>query len=241
MKNNERFQIDYSLISIIIILAIISIATLYTITPFLPSKYEIFNFSLLQLRWYIIGSVVVLFIMLIDYDRFRKFTWILYGVGLIPLFMIFFKSYMPSGLIADFNDISRAINLPLIGQLQPAEFFKIILTLTLAHVIYVHNEKYQNRSVKSDLGLLFKIALVSLVPMGLIAVQPDLGSTLVLAFIAGSLVLVSGIQWRVLFSLAFAGALGIATLALLWIFSPGKLGDFLEESVFVHVKSRYYG
>src|SRR5699024_2043992 len=85
------------------------------------------------------------------------------------------------------------------------------------------------------------IALVSLVPMGLIAVQPDLGSTLVLAFIAGSLVLVSGIQWRVLFSLAFAGALGIATLALLWIFSPGKLGDFLEESVFVHVKSRYYG
>lgn len=241
MKNNERFQIDYSLISIVIILAIISIATLYTVSPFLPSKYDIYNFPFLQLRWYIIGSVAIIFIMLLDYDRFRKFTWILYGLGLIPLLMIYFKSYMPSDLIVEFNDIARAVKIPILGQLQPAEFFKIILTMTLAHIIYSHNEKYLNRTVKSDLGLLLKMALVALVPMGLIAIQPDLGSTLVLAFITGGLVLVSGIQWRVLFSLALAGVLGIVTLALLWLLSPGKIGEFLEESVFIHVKSRYYG
>jgi len=241
MKNNERFQIDYSLISIVIILAIISIATLYTITPFLPSKYDIFNFPFLQLRWYIVGSIAIIFIMLIDYDRFRKFTWILYGLGLIPLLMIFFKNYIPGDLIEEFNGVARAVKLPVIGALQPAEFFKIILTMTLAHVVHTHNEKYIHRTVKSDIRLLSKIAVVALVPMGLIAVQPDLGSTLVLAFITASIVLVSGIQWRVLFSVIFAGILGIAALALLWVLSPGKLGEFLEESVFVHVKSRYYG
>lgn len=241
MKNNERFQIDYSLISIVIILAIISIATLYTVSPFLPSKYENLNFPFLQLRWYIIGSVAIVFIMLLDYDRFKKFTWILYGLGLIPLLMIFFKAYMPEGLIVEFKDVARAVKIPVLGQLQPAEFFKIILTMTLAHLIFSHNEKYVKQTVKSDLILLTKIALVAALPMGLIAIQPDLGSTLVLAFITGGLVLVSGIQWRVLFSLVLAGALGILTLALLWLLSPGKIGEFLEESVFVHVKSRYYG
>src|SRR5690625_5551408 len=108
---------------------------------------------------------------------------ILYGLGMIPLLMIFFKSALPSDLIVEFNDVARAVNVPLIGALQPAEFFKIILTMTLAHIIYGHNEKYTNRTVKSDIGLLIKIALASIVPMGLIAVQPDLGSTLVLAFI----------------------------------------------------------
>src|SRR5690625_5463523 len=92
--------------------------------------------------------------------------------------MIFFKSVLPLYLIVDFNDVVRAVNVPLIGALQPAEFFKNILTMTLAHIIYGHNEKYTNRTVKSDIGLLIKNALASIVPMGLIAVQPDLGSTL---------------------------------------------------------------
>lgn len=241
MRNNERFQLDYALISIVIILAIFSIGTLYTIKPFLPSKYELFNFHLLQLRWYILGSVVVVFIMLIDYDRFRKFTWFLYGAGLIPLLMIFFKNYIPDNLIVEFNGVARAVNIPVLGALQPAEFFKIILTMTLAHVIFHHNEKYVERTVKSDFQLLLKIGVVSMIPMGLIAIQPDLGSTLVLAFITASLVLVSGIQWRVLFSVIIAGLIGVGAVILLWLISPGKIGSFLEDSVFVHVKSRYYG
>lgn len=241
MSDNQRIKIDYTLLSFVIILAITSIATLYTITPMLPKKYDIFNYPMLQLRWYIIGSVLIVFVMLIDYDRFRKMTWFLYPIGLIPLFMIFFKSYLPAGLIQDFNDVARGINVPLIGSIQPAEFFKIILIVTLAHVIVSHNEKYVKRTVKSDLGLLLKIALVASVPMGLIAVQPDLGSTLVLVFITASMILVSGIRWRVLFSLLLAGILSIAILVILWALSPGKVGEFLEESVFVHVKSRYYG
>lgn len=241
MQNNERVQIDYFLISIVIILAIFSIAALYTISPFLPSKYSHLNFPILQLRWYIIGSILAAFIMIVDYDRFRKITWYIYGLGLIPLLMIFFKDYIPGDLIEEFNDVARAVKIPFIGALQPAEFFKIILTMTLSHVIFTHNEKYLTKTVKTDLLLLGKIFIVSSVPMGLIAIQPDLGSTLVLAFIMASLILVSGIQWRVLFSLILAGLLGIGIVVLLWLLSPSKLGEFLEESVFVHVKSRFYG
>src|SRR5690625_6092585 len=85
--------------------------------------------------------------MLVDYDRFRKITWILYGLGMIPLLMIFFKSALPSDLIVEFNDVARAVNVPLIGALQPAEFFKIILTMTLAHIIRSeeHTSELQSR------------------------------------------------------------------------------------------------
>lgn len=241
MSDNQRFKIDYTLLALVIILAIISIATLYTITPMLPKKYDIYNYPLLQLRWYIIGSVLIVGIMLIDYDRFRKITWFLYGIGIIPLLMIFFKAYLPADLIQEFNDVARGINIPLIGAIQPAEFVKIILILTISHVIVSHNEKYTQRTVKSDLGLLMKIAVVASVPMGLIAIQPDLGSTLVLVFITASLILVSGIRWRVLFSIILSGVVSVALLVILWLLSPGKVGKFLEESVFVHVKSRYYG
>lgn len=241
MNKNHRFKIDYTLIALVIILAIISVATLYTITPILPKKYANINYPLLQVRWYIIGSIFIALIMIVDYDRFRKITWFLYGIGLIPLFMIYFKELLPSSLIQEFNDVARGIKIPLLGAIQPAEFFKIILTITIAHIIYQHNEKYVYRTIKSDLSLLMKIALVASPPMGLIAIQPDLGSTLVLVFITISLILVSGIQWRILFSIALSVLASVGILILLWVLSPGKIGEFLEDSVFTHVKSRYNG
>src|SRR5699024_9850016 len=162
----------------VIILAIISFIVLYSIQPFLPSVYDPFNFPFLQLRWYIAGSILVVIVMLVDYDRFRKITWFLYPLGLIPFLMIFFKHYFLDSLIEEFNDVARGIIIPFIGAIQPAEFYKIILTLTLAHVIVSHNEKYVKRTVKSDLGLLAKMTILAGIPMGFIAYQPDLGSTL---------------------------------------------------------------
>lgn len=239
--NNQyfNFKIDYTLLFIVLLLGGISLFSLYTITPILPEKYAVFNFPLLQLRWYIIGGVIIFLTMIVDYDRFRKITWIIYGLGVIPLLMIFLR--FPAPLMEEFNNIIRGIRLPVIGAIQPAEFMKIILVMALAHLIASHHEKYIDRTVKTDLSLLLKIALVSLVPMGLIAIQPDLGSTLVLSFIICSMVLVSGIRWRIIFSVILSGISMVALLFLAWAVSPGPIATFLEESVFKHVASRFYG
>src|SRR5690625_283448 len=100
---NQRFTIDYTLIFLVLLLGIISFLALYTVQPTLPAKYEIFNFPFRQIQWYVIGSVIIFFTMLIDYDRFRKITWIIYPIGLIPLIMIFFR--VPANLMVEFNDI----------------------------------------------------------------------------------------------------------------------------------------
>ena len=82
-------------------------------------------------------------------------------------------------------------------SIQPSEFMKIILILALARVVSRHNQFTFNKSFQSDLLLFFKIIGVSLVPSILILLQNDLGTTLVLAIIAG-VMLVSGITWRIL-------------------------------------------
>lgn len=240
MKDRDKLpNIDYTLLIIVILLALTSLIALHTIQPTLPAKYDSFNFMLRQLQWYIAGGIIIFTTMFIDYDRFRKITWIIYPLGLIPLFMIFFR--FPGNLMVEFNNIVRGISFPLLGNIQPSEFFKIVLILTIAHVMVNHNDKYIDRTMKTDFWLILKVIAIIIVPLGMIAVQPDLGSVLVLVAITTFMLFTSGIQWRVIFSIIISGLGMIGIVAAAWFMFPGKVGTFLEESVFKHVKGRFYG
>lgn len=237
--SKNKYNIDLTLLFLILLLASTSLLALYTIQPTLPAKYDSFNFTLRQLQWYTIGAIIIGLTMLIDYDRLKKVTWVIYPLGIIPLIMIFLR--FPANLIVEFNNIARGISIPLLGDFQPSEFMKIIIILTLAHVMVNHNKKYSEHTVKSDLFLLLKIALIASVPMAFIAIQPDLGSVLVLVAITSSMVLVSGIKWRIIFYVVFSGMTLIGATVAAWMFLPGKISTFLEQSVFKHVKGRFYG
>ncbi|MFC4559350.1 FtsW/RodA/SpoVE family cell cycle protein [Virgibacillus kekensis] len=235
----KNFNIDYTLVFILILLGIISLFTLYTIEPTLPAKYDGSNFFLKQAVWYVFGGIVIFVIMQVDYDRFHQLTWVLYGIGMLALLMLFVG--FPPGIVHEANGAVSWFKFPVIGTIQPAEFMKVVLVMTIAHIIVRHNEKYLTRTIKSDLGLLGKILGIALPPMGLVAVQPDLGGFLVLGAITGAMILVSGVKWRILFSITFI-VLDIVLLAVaIWYFFPGPIADFLEESVFGHVSSRFTG
>src|SRR5690625_1249139 len=240
MSNQQtKLTIDYTLIFLVIILMGMSVFTLYTVTPFLPAKYADINFPFKQFLWYIIGGILIFLIMLLDYDRFRKITWIIYAVGILPLLMIFFR--FPGSLMVEFNNIVRGISFPLLGNIQPAEFFKIVYILVVAHVMVSHNQKYLRRTAKSDLWLLLKVALLAVLPMGMIGLQPDLGSVLVLVSITACMILVSGIRLRCIGSVFLASLAGIGLTIAAWSFLPSKISTFLEDSVFKHVTGRFYG
>ncbi|WP_164669450.1 FtsW/RodA/SpoVE family cell cycle protein [Virgibacillus doumboii] len=239
MRQRTPLNLDYTLIFILILLGITSVFTLYILEPSLPPKYDGSNFFIKQALWYIAGGMVIFAVMLIDYDRFHQITWILYGIGLTSLLMLF--AGFPPGIVHEANGAVSWFKFPVLGTIQPGEFMKVILIMTLAHVIVRHNNKYFNKTIKSDLGLLAKILLLSLPPMGLLAVQPDLGGFLVLAAITGSMILISGVKWRILFSILFI-IVDIVLLAIVaWYLFPGPIADFLEESIFEHVSSRFTG
>lgn len=240
MSNQQsKLSLDYTLIFLVLLLGAFSLFALYTIQPILPAKLQIYNFPIRQLQWYIAGTVIIFLTMLLDYDRFQKITWMVYAVGLIPLLMIFLR--FPASYMVEFNGIVRGISFPVLGNIQPSEFFKIVYILTVAHVMVKHNEKYIERTAKSDLFLLLKIAILAAPPMALIGIQPDLGSVLVLIAITACMVLVSGIRWRIIgvVILSFLGVIGLTVAA--WALFPGKIGTYLQESVFKHVMGRFYG
>jgi rod shape determining protein RodA len=237
--NTTKNNIDYTLISIVLLLGVVSVFTIATVVPTLPGDLADTNFFLKQIIWYIGGGMIIALIMLIDYDRFRQLTWILYGIGMTMLLMLFFK--FPAPIIHEVNNAVSWFKFPLLGTLQPAEFFKVILVLALAHVMYAHNNKYVEQTIKSDLWLLGKILLISLPPMGLIAVQPDLGGFLVLSAIVGAMILVSGIRWKLIFSILLIGLGILALIVAAYFIFPDSVAVFLEETVFKHVSSRFYG
>ncbi|MFC0524755.1 FtsW/RodA/SpoVE family cell cycle protein [Pontibacillus salicampi] len=238
-EKNQGFNIDVTLIFIILLMASASLFALYTIEPSLPSKYDGSNFFEKQIMWYILGSIVVAVVMLIDYDRFRQFAWWIYGFGVLTLLML--ELNIPPNLVHGNNGAVSWFKFPF-GTVQPGEFMKVFLVIIQSHIIVRHFEKRPtSKTIKDDVWLLTKIVGVALPPMALIAMQPDLGTFLVLAAITGALILVSGIRWRILLSIVGAIVVAAVTFVAIYLVFPTAMEQFLTESSFGHVSERFYG
>jgi len=230
---NKTANIDYTLIFIIILLGIISVFSIYTIQDFLLLP----NYYIKQIVWYIVGAIAIGIIMLVDYDRLRQVSWLLYGIGMTMLIMLHF--HFPPGIAKKVNNAWGWFEFPVLGTLQPAEFMKVFLIIALAHLIVMHNDKFKEHTNKSDYWLLAKILVVALPPMGLIALQPDLGGFLVLGAITVCMILVSGVRWRIIFSLVGLAFIALMTIVMLYIYFPEAVDTFIEDNEFGHVESRF--
>ena len=104
---------------------------------------------------------------------------------------------------------------------------KIILILALAKTISKHNQFTFNKSFQSDLMLFFKILGVSIIPMALILLQNDLGTTLVLCAIIAGVMLVSGITWRILAPLFIVAFVSGSSIILAIIYKPSLIENLL--------------
>lgn len=92
--------------------------------------------------------------------------------------------------------------------MQPSEFMKIALPAMLAWVF----AQQRMRLGFQQIGL--KTLLV-LVPVGLVIVQPDLGTSVILLLIGASVIVLAGVSLRFILSV---GVLGLMCAPLLWMF-----------------------
>lgn len=233
-NQKEKLKLDYIIIFIILCFAAISIYTLYFIEPYLTQGKE--SFYIKQAVYYVVGAIAAAVMMILDYDRFRKVAWILYGFGILLLIGLY---VLPESISKVLGGARGWYEIPGTGQtIQPVEFMKIFLLITVAHVITSHNEKRSEPRITDDLWLLGKIMLVAIPPIILTAGLPDLGSAIVLTVIVGFLILVSGIKWRILLTI---GLITIAVLGLffgLYLLMPNVVQSVLNDTIFEHVLTR---
>ncbi|MDN4594846.1 rod shape-determining protein RodA [Polycladomyces subterraneus] len=204
-------SLDYPLIVLILLLAVISILSIssatYTSDPSYVGK---------QIGWYVLGILFMTAVLLFDYRTLAqgRFVYVLYGLGLILLMLV----WVP-GLGAKVKGAQEWIRIGSF-QFQPSELMKIILILTIAkHLAEV------KRLPLRDFKTLGKIGLLFAVPFLIILKQPDLGTALVLVGILGSMLLVGGLDWRWIFTGVVMVAIVVGTV----------LGLYVAKSPLIHV------
>ncbi len=155
-----------------------------------------------QLIWTSAGICVAAILLTFDYRYFGRFSKVLYLGSLAGLLLVAVTGHASMGA-------QRWLTFgPLPVQLQPSEFAKVALIITLAK----HLDQKEDLSRWQDL-------LSPLVHMGipvlLILLQPDLGSTIIFAGITLGMLFIAGIRLSHLWELVGGGTLlsGLAILA----------------------------
>jgi rod shape determining protein RodA len=147
----------------------------------------------------LIGVAVLGVVTLVDYRRIRDLAPLLYGGGMLLLLAVL----SPAG-----TTVNGAKSWFALGsfQLQPAEFMKLATIVLIAAVASAAtSHPLPGRTTAACL-------LLAALPIGLILLQPDLGSALVFVTAAAAVVFVGGIHSRQLAVLALLAALGAVYL-----------------------------
>ncbi|ASI35899.1 rod shape-determining protein RodA [Exiguobacterium sp. N4-1P] len=213
---------DNTLLFLLGCLMIISIIAIYTAQPFLQGAISEINFMAKQIQWYIIGFIALSVVIFIDYEQLKRFHWYLYGAGILSLIGLVVLRGTP--LVANIKGAYGWYQLPVIGTVQPAEFMKFFLIVTLAAVISEHNARYVQH--ERDFLLLLKMVVVTLLPLALIIIQPDLGIGLILCVILACAMLLSGLNWKWLLSMVILFTISIVGFFYLFYFQNDLLATF---------------
>ncbi len=154
--DSDVSKIDYGIILSVMLLALISLITIYS-TTYMMSTTPSLRPTIMQVLWYIIGGVAVIVLMQFDSEQLWKLAPIAYGLGvlLLILILIFYdrRSYALQGAKSwfVFGPIS----------FQPTEVVKISLIMMLGRVITKHNMEQHTETIRngSELPQLFRVEL----------------------------------------------------------------------------------
>ena len=187
MKNISKYKIDNSLLIILMIFACISVLTILSAQNLLDASFN--DLYLKQIMWYVIGFILAFFIMYIGNNFFLKNYKLLYIIGVLSLLLVLFFG-------KEINYAKCWFVIPGIGNVQPSEFMKIILIITLANIINKFHEEYNNPTVKQEFIFLLKIFAVVFLPSFLTFLQPDTGVVLIYLLITFIMLFISGVRYR---------------------------------------------
>ena len=173
--------------------------------------------ALKQGIWYLIGSFLVVVLIKLKNEYLYKNTWVLYIIGNILLLCLLL--FAP-----EINSSKCWFIIPKIGSIQPSEFMKIFLMLTLATMVHDFRARYDAPTITDEFMFILKTLVVVLIPSILTFLQPDTGCVIIYLIIYASMMFVSGIRAR-WFLIAF---LVVAIIA------GGIFGTyFLNEKLFI--------
>ncbi|MGZ8937746.1 MAG: putative lipid II flippase FtsW [Limisphaerales bacterium] len=168
----------------------------------------------LQGLWATAGTILCVAAALFDYRWLKKFAWIIFALAVVALVAVLIP-----GLGELRNGSRRWFNLG-VAHFQPSEAAKLALIIALAY----YGEKHQRDIRTFYRGLVIPGALIGaiLIPVFL---EPDRGTTILLAAVSGLMLLLAGVRWFYFIPPAIAG---IAFMAYALISDPIRMRRILS-------------
>lgn len=232
-NNQSQSKLDFNLVLILMLLCLASCIAIYSAQQ--TGQYNE-NFLIKQIVWYIAGTMIIASVITLDSEQLTKITWYLYGIGLA---LLAFLIVAPTSIAPVINGAKSWYKVPGLGSLQPSEFFKVFLILALSRVIVEHHQKYLIKTIQTDLWLLTKLGIVTMVPILFVMQQPDLGTSLVMIAIMLGMIFISGISWKILTTIFGSALVLISTIFYFILWQPDVLEKYLgvKEYQFARIYS----
>ncbi|HPW67961.1 MAG TPA: rod shape-determining protein RodA [Deltaproteobacteria bacterium] len=206
-------NIDWGLITTALAIVFIGLLCLYS-----SSRGTGITIFYKQLMWIAIGVLVMIVVFAVDYRVLLRSAWPLYILMIFGLVLVLIVGREISGA-------RRWISFGPMG-IQPSELAKIIMIIWLAY--WGEQKKYiQGYGIRELVLPTFFI----LVPVGLILVEPDLGTAGIVALISCTLMLLLGIKRSTFVGLL---VLFISAMPFIWFslkeYQRQRILTFLDPS-----------
>lgn len=178
MRKRELKNVEWTILIVAIILCIIGLVALFSATN--ETEHDDFN---KQCIWFVVSIIIMIGVMIIDYETLIKISPIFYGMFIILLIAVLFTP-----------EINGATSWFDIGffSFQPGEFAKIFVILFLALAISRIQERGK-QEINRPTRLLILLAILG-VPVLLIIKQPDFGTAAAFVVAAALMIIAAGID-----------------------------------------------
>ncbi|GAA4236349.1 rod shape determining protein RodA [Streptosporangium album] len=163
-----------------------------------------------------IGTVLTGVSAMADHRRLRSYAPLLYGLSLLGLFLVL----TPLG-----STVNGAHSWIMVGggfAFQPSEFAKLGLVLMLA-MLLAPSATSADRPRGLDIGIALAVSAFT---MGLVMLQPDLGTTMVLGVITAAALVIAGVRKRWICGLALSAIGAGVAVWFLNVLEPYQIARF---------------
>ena len=154
-----------------------------------------------QIVWSLLGFILYFTVAILDYRIFLKYAHIVYGISILSLLLVFGGPKIYGA--------SRWVDLGFF-KIQPSEMAKFATLVMGASIL----SRSKIGDLRDSLNGILRLTLCFILPMFLIFLQPDLGSTMVLPPIAFTLLYVARIPAKFFVATAILFMLLLGLLGL---------------------------
>ncbi|WP_157151818.1 FtsW/RodA/SpoVE family cell cycle protein [Brachyspira sp. SAP_772] len=214
------FVFDWRILISILFLMVAGAIAVYSST-YSPDSGKTSWIFLKYVFFSVVGLVVMCITMFLNYTKLAEHRMSLY----IPMLVVLILVLIP-GVGTTINGSSSWL-----FGMQPSEFGKIVMIIFLAGYLDQIGDKIKQEKYFIIAGIFISI------PIGLVLMQPDLGTVLVYCFIVFVMLFVGGVPLRYIISLLSIGVIGLSIPMFL---EYKRMSDDINNILFNFLSQRLY-